>query len=201
MSVIESQTPTKHRYSPGELLTLPNGKDYELVDGELVERRMGWDSGWVAAQLIYLLNAHCRRTSPHWINGPDAGYQCFPDDPGKVRKPDVSLVRLERMSPEQKPQGHCRIAPDLAVEVISPNDFYSEVVEKVAEYLSAKVRLVWVIDPATKSARVHRWDGTVTEVKAAETLDGEDVLPGFRCPLNELFRPPGAVGTGQTQSE
>ena len=84
-------------------------------------------------------------------------------------------------------RGHCRIAPNLAVEVISPNDSYEEVEEKVREYLAANVELVWVINPATRSVRVHRADGSVTDLDENSELDGENVVPGFRCRVCDLF--------------
>jgi hypothetical protein len=66
----------------------------------------------------------------------DAGYQCFPDDPGKVRKPDASFIQAARLAVEDEPEGWARIAPDLAVEVVSPNDLFEAVAIKVREYLS-----------------------------------------------------------------
>jgi Uma2 family endonuclease len=142
-------------------------------------------------QLVILLGAHCKANRLGWIFGADASFQCFLDAPDKVRKPDVSFVRLDRL-PGGPPKGHCRVAPDLAIEVISPNELYSEVEEKVDEYLAAGVRLVWVIDPPHRSIRVHRADGTVTDLRETEALSGEAVIPGFRCLVSDLFTRPGA---------
>jgi Uma2 family endonuclease len=77
--------------------------------------------------------------------------------------------------------------------VISPNELYSEVEEKVDEYLAAGVRLVWVIDPPHRSVRIHRADGTVTDLHESDELSGEAVVPGFCCPVAELFHPPVAA--------
>jgi Uma2 family endonuclease len=181
--------PQPRRYSPEDLLRLPDGVNFELVDGQLVERQMGTESSWVAVQLVILLGAHCKARNLGWVFGADASFQCFPDAPDKVRKPDVSFVRLDRLA-GGPPKGHCRVAPDLAVEVISPNELYSEVEEKVAEYLAAGVQLVWVIDPPTRSARVHRADGTVANLGAGDELSGESVVPGFHCPVADLFTAP-----------
>jgi Uma2 family endonuclease len=79
------------------------------------------------------------------------------------------------------------MAPDLAIEVLSPDDRPAEVLEKVADWLKAGARLVWVVDPARRSARVYRADGGESVLGAAEALDGEDVLPAFVCPLGEIF--------------
>jgi Uma2 family endonuclease len=85
-----------------------------------------------------------------------------------------------------------RIVPDLAVEVISPNDLASEIDEKVAEYLAAGVRLVWVVHPRLKSVRIHRPAsaklGPVSVVGGSDKINGEDVLEGFECEVAEFFR-------------
>lgn len=80
-----------------------------------------------------------------------------------------------------------QLAPDLVVEVLSPSDSPRRVLDKVGEYLQSGVRLVWVIDPEKRQAAVHRTLTSVREIAADGALDGEDVLPGFRCPLAELF--------------
>jgi Uma2 family endonuclease len=185
------------RITPEDLLRMPDGDHFELVDGRLVELKTGWKSSWIAARLVYFLSNFCRAQSSGWIAGSASGYQCFPDAPGKVRRPDVSFIRLSRLPVGQEPDGHCRIVPDLAVEVVSPNDSYYEVEEKVREYLQAGVQLVWVINPAKQSARVHRKDGGVSDLSADGKLEGEDVLPGFRCELRQILQGP-AIPQGET---
>ena len=86
-----------------------------------------------------------------------------------------------------EPEGYATIAPDLAVEVISPNDLFEEIAEKVQEYLSAGVRLVWVVDTATQPVHVHRPDGSGTILRAQDELTGEDVLPRFRTRVGDVF--------------
>ena len=186
----------KQSYTPEDLLTMPDRDSFELVDGELVERNMGWKSSWIGGRLYFFLSTYCESRNSGWVAPADASYQCFPDDSHKVRKPDVSFIRQERLTADQEPEGHCRIAPDLAVEVISPNDLYSEVEVKVDEYLQAGVTLVWVIDPATHTVRVHRANGSVADLKEDDELDGENVLPEFRCAVRELFRTPGSQKGG-----
>jgi Uma2 family endonuclease len=182
--------PPKPEITPDELLSMPDGKRYELVDGKLVERNVGWDSSWIAGRLHHLLSTFCDSHGGGWVAPSDASYQCFFDEPKKVRRPDVSFIRTERLPASNRPQGHCSIAPDLAVEVISPRDLYSRVEAKVDEYLQAGTPLVWVVDPPTRTARVHRADGTVTDIHENGELEGEDVLPGFRCRLADVFRTP-----------
>jgi Uma2 family endonuclease len=182
-----STAPQQRRFTPDDLLWMPDGERYELVNGDLVERNMGWEASWIGGRLHHVLSRFCDTNLLAWVAPADASYQCFPDDPSKVRRPDVSVIRRDRLSADLFPQGHCLLVPDLAAEVVSPNDFYSEVEEKVVEYLRAGVRLVWVINPRTRTVRVHRRDGTVTDLDETAELDGEDVLPGFRCPVRELF--------------
>src|SRR5262249_22122716 len=108
-----------------------------------------------------------------------------------------SFLRLARLSVEQATaHGHLRIAPDLAVEVVSPNDLVYEVDAKVQEYLKAGTQRVWVINPEVRSVEVHRPDAPGTILREQDDLDGEDVLPGFRCRVGDLFLlPPGVVPT------
>lgn len=178
---------TKQQFTPEMLLALPGAKDYELAGGELVERNMGWESSWIAGRLLYFLTAFCEGKNLGRVVPGDASYQCFPDDPGKVRKPDVSFIQVGRLPPATELQGHCPIAPDLAAEVVSPNDLYSEVETKVGEYLAAGVRLTWVVNPPTRTVRVHRASGEVTDLTIQDELDGEDIVPGFRCRVANLF--------------
>ena len=176
------------RFTPDELLALGDGANYELVGGELVARRTGAEASWVGGQLHLLLANHCKSTGAGWVLPSDAGYQCFTDDPNRVRKPDVSYVRFDRLA--GLPEGNLRLAPEIAAEVVSSAETYCEIEDKVDEYLAAGVKLVWVVNPPNRSIRVHRPDGTVTDLRQADDLTGEDVLPGFRCPVAELFSPP-----------
>jgi Uma2 family endonuclease len=121
------------------------------------------------------------------VNGSQGGYRIFADDPLKVRIPDVSFTRRDRL-PGGKPEpGHGRVAPDLAVEVLSPNDLASDVQVKVLDYLGAGVALVWVVDPPSRSVWVYRPDGSGEFLQEQATLDGGSVLPGFACPVAAIF--------------
>ena len=111
-------------------------------------------------------------------------------NPPLALKIDASFIAAHRLTRDDLPTGHCEIVPDLAVEVISPNDLYSDVETKVDEYLQAGVRLVWVIDPGTESVRVHRLNGSVQDLSSRDPLSGEDVVPGFSCPVAKLFELP-----------
>ncbi|MGD9856331.1 MAG: Uma2 family endonuclease [Planctomycetaceae bacterium] len=176
-------------YTPDDLLTMPDGKHYELVDGELRETTMGAEAEWVAGEVLASIRNRTTRPRHGWVFGAATGYQCFADDPGKVRKPDVSFIRLGRLPNEEIPKGHIRIPPDLAIEVVSPQDAFSEVQAKVDQYLDAGVQLVWVIDPETRKVSVWRQDGSTAVLRASQTLCGEDVVPDFTCSVADLFPP------------
>jgi Uma2 family endonuclease len=178
-------------YTPEDLLTMPDGSRYELVDGTLVERHMGWLAGVIGSELLLRIGNFNHEHRLGWVNkGGDGSYQPFP---GKrlVRKPDVSFVLFGRFPDEQLPAGHALLAPDLAAEVVSPNDLYEEVDQKIEDYFRAGVRLVWIISPQNHTVRVYRLNGSSASLRENDELDGEDVLPGFRCRVADLFpRPP-----------
>jgi Uma2 family endonuclease len=192
-----SPAATPRQYTPEDLLRMRDGHRFELVDGELRERPMGTESSWTGGQLYRLLEAFCRANRLGWVFPADSGYQCFPGHPQKVRYPDVSFIPFGQLPGEALPQGHCPIAPALAVEVISPRDRALDLEEKIEEYLRAGVRLVWVINPRTRTARVHRPDGTITRLTMDQHLDGENVLPSFHCRLGDILPPPASNNSAQ----
>ena len=106
---------------------------------------------------------------------------------GNVRSPDASFVSTGRFPNDRVPDDFATLAPDLAVEVVSPGDRPRHILDKVSEYLEAGTRLVWVIDPRIAKAAVYRSLSDVWELGAEDGFDGEDVLPGFSCPLSEIL--------------
>jgi len=175
-------------YTPDDLLTMPDGDRYELVDGHLVEHHRGAWAVHVASQLMILIAQFDRDRKLGWILMSDASYQCFPN--GRVRMPDLSFIRVGRLPGKRVPIGHIKIAPDLAIEVISPTDIAHDVDGKVDEYLRAGVRLVWVVNPEVRTVLIYRLDGSIIGLREADHLDGEDMIPGFRCPVADLFHSP-----------
>jgi Uma2 family endonuclease len=175
------------RYTPEDLLAMPDGKSFELVNGQLVERKMGAESSQVGGRLYARLDRFCEEHNLGIVWPADNGYQCFPHAPGLVRRPDVSFVKKGRLPGDVAPDGWVKIPPDLAVEVVSPNDSIEEFEEKLEDYQKAGVPLVWVIYPKRRKARVFRLNGPEVVLSEDGELSGEDVIPGFRCPLREIL--------------
>src|SRR5262249_47122103 len=94
--------------TPDDLLRMPDGNRYELVDGHLVERDMGFRSSYIGLRLGRLIGNLCEQTPLGWVLGADCSYQCDPDDPNRVRRPDVSFIRLGRLPGGMAPEGHVR---------------------------------------------------------------------------------------------
>jgi Uma2 family endonuclease len=171
--------------TPDDLLAMPGGEHYELIDGVPKEKPMGAQSDEISAAVTIALGTFVRHHRLGHVYGSQTGFRCFPNN--RVRKPDSALVAAGRLPNDRSPGGDILIAPDLAVEVVSPNDTYEEVAAKVMDYKSAQVKLIWVISPETKTVMVRRLDGTCAEVDETGMLSGEDVLPGFTCAVAELF--------------
>lgn len=185
MSVAE----VKRSITPEELEAMRDAVGFELVDGELVDRNMSVLSSLVEGICFALLQAHCRQRSVGLVWPGTLGFRCFGDDQSRIRRPDVSVIVSERVTADLLNDGFCPIAPDLAVEVLSPGDFAHEIVEKVEEYLAAGVRLVWVVDPEARLVDVYRRDGS-NRVRENDALIGDPVLPEFRCAVKDLFPSP-----------
>lgn len=171
-----------------ELLRLPRGRDrHELVRGEL--RTMppgGWDHGCEGFDFAFSLAVHVRQHALGDVVAAETGF-LLTRDPDTVRSPDAAFVRADRVPLLGTNPGYIEGAPDLAVEVISPNDLYTEVDEKVAAWLEHGTRLVFVVNPRRKTVAVRRADGSVAVVGMADTLEGEDVVPGWTLPIRDLF--------------
>ena len=165
-----------------ELLRLPDdGWRYELVRGEL--RKMspsGARHARVAAQIIGSLIAFLKIHPIGTAYASEAGFR-ISRTPDTVRAPDAAFVRADRVVDTS---GFFEGPPDVAFEVTSPGDTYSEIEEKTIDWLRAGVRAVVIIDPRTSSVRIHRTSGA-TNVAGAIEID--DVIPGWKLPLSEVF--------------
>ncbi len=173
--------------TPDEMLDLDDGKLYELIDGQLVEKSVGGIACKTAARLAGWFDEYAvKNNAGHALV--EATYTCFPTDPGRVRRPDVSFIRAGRLPGETVPSGHISLAPDLAVEVVSPSNKIDELDQKIEEYFEAGVSEVWVVRTIPKSIRMHHRNGSERNVRFGEVLTSPDLLPGFSRPLSDLFQ-------------
>ncbi len=158
---------------------------YELVDGTLVEKGMGHKEAVVAVELSYLLRTFLEQHDLGYCSGADDLVRVMPQ---LVRGPDVAFVswktRPEKVIPQEQISTK---VPDLAVEILSPSNTRKEMQIKLKEYFMGGVKLVWIINPETRTAEVYTAPDEVTAIPAGGTLEGGNVLPGFTLPLATLF--------------
>jgi len=171
-----------------QLLELSSELDdsYELVGGVLIVREPGGTRhGNIEVNLLVRLHAHVRALRLGKVFGGDVGF-LLARNPDTVRAPDMSFVRAERL-PAVLPVGFLEGAPDLAVEVLSPNDRFPMVEQKVWQYLEAGTREVWVIHPEHRTVTIRRPDGSAERLEVGGTLCGGDLVARFACTVAELF--------------
>ncbi len=160
---------------------------YELVKGELVEMGLtGGMHGKVVAKVTIRLGEYVLAQKLGEVFASDTGF-VLTRDPDTVRDADVAFVSKERIPQGSLPEGFVPFEPDLAVEVVSPNDRWSDVQQKLALYLNAGTKVVWLVDIENKKVYIYRSLTDLRILTEADTLTGEDVLPGFSCPVAELF--------------
>ncbi|HEY4688926.1 MAG TPA: Uma2 family endonuclease [Anaerolineae bacterium] len=169
-----------------ELLELSGKGRYELVKGALVEMTPpGYEHGKYTNRLGYLITHHAVQNDLGEVVAAETGFR-LSRNPDTVRAPDVAFVSKTRR-PAVPPTGYADFAPDLVVEVVSPNDDPDEIQSKVTDWLVAGVRLVLVVYPRSRQIAMYRSLREVTILTEADTLSAPDVLPGFACPVAELF--------------
>lgn len=180
--------PTTKRYTPQGLLEMPGNSGMELVDGQLVEKNLSIESSEIEGLFLFQIQAYLVEHPVAKVFPSSLGYTCFADDPQKVRKPDVSVVLLSRLKQLPNPNsGYMPIAPDLAIEIISPNDVTYETDAKIEEYLAAGFPLVWIADPRVRTITVHPLNGRPAIFTGEDEMTTESVLPGFRCKVRDFF--------------
>jgi Uma2 family endonuclease len=166
---------------------LDTEKEYEIVDGQMEEKEMGGARhGGAGARLIARLVIHCEANNLGGVYGPDTTFKIGHND----RLPDVSFVAAARIPPEGEPETMWPFAPDLAVEILSPNDLYEKVNSKMREYFDAGVREVWLISPEHKMITIYHSPTQTTILTENDELTSEELLPGFRCRISEIFKTP-----------
>lgn len=177
--------------TPEQLLSMPDNNGMELVDGRVVEKNVSRESTRAEGAFQLRFELWLIEHAVAECFGPTLGYRCFPDAPDKVRKPDVTLIKLERLQAlGDQDTGFLSIVPDLTVEVISPNDLVHEINDKVREYQNAGFPLVWVADPDMLTVTVYPLGEPPTIFSGKHDLTVEAVLPGFRCRVIDFFRRP-----------
>jgi Uma2 family endonuclease len=161
----------------------------ELLDGTLMEKTVGNYESYLAGVLVRLLGDFVAEKNLGIVLPPDGMMRLAP---GLVRLPDVSFISWKRLPARRIPRDAIwNLAPDLAVEIISKGNTREEMDRKLIDYFAAGVRLVWYIYPTACEARVYLAPDNYAALGAQDTLDGGDVLPGFRLPLQTLFAQPG----------
>lgn len=172
-----------------DLLNLPDDgfHRHELVRGRLLVREpTKFRHGSTAARLGALLAMHVYKHKLGAITMAEGGY-LLTTNPDTVRAPDVGFLQTSRVPQGEAQDFYVTYAPDLAVEVLSPSNRRAEINRKLGEYFAGGARLVWIVDPKRQTITVCHSPETKYVLSIKDTLDGEDVLPGFQCPVEDVF--------------
>lgn len=162
----------------------------ELIKGNLVMMSpAGGKHGKVANWIAHLLTGHCAAAELGEVTAAETGF-LIARAPDTVRAPDVGFVDASRVPPDGPPDSYWPFAPDLAVEVVSPNDRWTDVEGKARMWLEAGSRLVWVVDPQLRCVHVYRQSSDALRLGENDALGGADVIPGFEVRVSELFGKP-----------
>ena len=157
----------------------------ELVEGTLVEKPMGINEAEIAGTILIAVKSFVKPRKLGIVTGPDGAVKLFD---GLVRIPDVMFASWNCFPDRKRPETPIpRIAPDLAVEVLSKSNTKLEMTRKVGEYFKAGVKLVWLVDPKTKTVKVYTAVDRFVQLTENQRLDGGHVLPGFSVSIAELF--------------
>jgi Uma2 family endonuclease len=188
MSMNLSPTAERKKWTEEELQALPDdGFNHEVVDGELVmSPKNNPEHGQICMRLAAALHMHVEREKLGATFDSSTGFWMENEN---CRAPDISFVSKERLRGLKRPsKKFFRFAPDLAVEVLSPNNTRAEIQERLRDFFSSGTRLAWIIDPESKSAEVCYSLEKRKLVGPNGELNGDDVVPEFRFKLAELFK-------------
>ena len=179
---------TATSFSAEQLWSLPHeGKRYELVAGELrMMSPSGWKHGEIVGKFHVMLGRHIEDYRLGRLFGAETGF-LIARNPDTVRAPDIAFIRQEHLPESDPAEAFWPGPPDLAVEVLSPNDRRADLDEKIRDWLAAGVQLVWIVDPSQRTVTTYRSPEDVTVQTADDELAGGKIVPGFRCSITEIF--------------
>lgn len=177
-------------YTAEELLEISTdtSRVYELRKGKLtIMSPAGSNHGKLALRIGARIQVFVEDNDLGETFAAETGFK-VETNPDTVLAPDASFVAKDRLPPGGTPAAFFPGSPDLAVEVVSPGDLASEIQSKIQEWLVCGTKLIWIVEPKTRTVTIYRADGSAAILDDSETLDGEDVIPGFLMPLKALFR-------------
>ncbi len=181
--------PEKKIWTDAEFMALnEDGHRYEIVNGELIDMgNSGAKHGYVCSILMICLGGYVLQQK---LGAMFDSSTAFKMKSGNKRSPDISFVAKERLQGlEELPDGFLEGAPDLAVEILSPSNTVEEIYNKLVEYFENGSRLVWVVNPKEHYVLVYRSSQEPDRLlKSTDSLDGEDIVPGFSLPVTDLFQ-------------
>ena len=183
----KARTQTKLLTADDLLRLHSEGVRGELIRGVLCEKMgVGEEHAEIAGLLSHFLISFVRPRRLGKVLVSDAGVR-LERSPDTVREPDVAFISAEKRPRGVRNTGYVEVIPDLVVEVVSPNDRLVEVNDKAKMWLNFGVSLVWVVYPDTRAVEIHQADSPVVTLSEEDTLDGGAVLPGFACPVRDIF--------------
>lgn len=177
-----------HKVTAEEFAQIDTPGRYDLIRGEIIRMPpTGGEHGEIMTELArHMANLVAGQQLGKVYSG-DVGFT-LAHDPDVVLCPDVAFVQADRLPPREERIGFLELAPDLAIEIISPSDRINDANDKVIEYLNAGTRLVWLVDPRRHAVTVYTSDRSARLLLEDDHLDGGDVLPGFHLVVDEIFQ-------------
>src|SRR5665213_339060 len=159
----------------------------EFVGGQYIEKPMSIETAEIEIAVGALLRAHAMKTGEVRVLGSSVGYRCYAEDPRKFRKPDLSVIRNDRLKGIDPREGFLQIPADLVIEVVSPNDLAYDVAAKVQEYLGHGFKQVWIVNPHRRTVEDYHAAGSIRLLREDAQITAAELLPGFSCRVADFF--------------